>query len=323
MNPSFPAHRFAIELTAPDIQPYKKGNIGVDYVTTFDSGKPGPHIMISGVVHGNELCGAIAIDHLFQAGVRPLQGKLTLAFVNSDAYLSFNPHDPTASRFIDEDFNRLWDLSTLKSARTSTELRRARLLWPLIDTVDFLLDIHSMQHGPSPLMMAGPLAKGCAFAKEVGIPQIIVADAGHAAGKRLRDYGDFGDPNTPKNALLIECGQHWARRSADLAIEASWRFLAATKVVSEREARSHFSTHWQGRQKLLEVTQALTIASDDFRFVAEFDGLEIFPKSGTLIAYDGLQPILTPYDNCVLLMPSRRLTRGGSAARLGRYININ
>ena len=122
---------------------------------------------------------------------------------------------------------------------------------------------------------------------------------------------------------MIECGQHWERRSADLAIEACWRFLAATKVVSEIEAQSHFSTRWQEKQKLLEVTQALTIASDDFRFIADFEGLETFPKSGTLIAYDGPQPILTPYDNCVLLMPSRRLTKGASAARLGRYININ
>lgn len=323
MNPSSPAQSFVIELTAPDIQPYKKGNTGVDYVTTLDSGRSGPHVMISGIVHGNELCGAIAIDYLFRAGVRPLQGKLTLALANIDAFLSFNPNDPTASRFIDEDFNRLWDIPTLKSARTSTELRRARLLWPIIDTVDFLLDIHSMQHGPSPLMLAGPLSKGCAFAQEIGIPQIIVADAGHTAGKRLRDYGDFGEPNNPKNALLIECGQHWAKSSADLAIETSWRFLAATKLIPEPEAQPHFSTYWQGKQKLLEITQALTVTSDDFRFVADFEGLEIFPKSGTLIAYDGDRQILTPYDNCVLLMPSRRLSRGTSAARLGRYIKMN
>ncbi len=323
MNPSFPAQSFVIELTAPDILPYKKGNTGVDYVTTFDSGRPGPHVMISGVVHGNELCGAIAIDHLFRVGVRPLLGKLTLALANVDAFLSFDPDNPTASRFIDEDFNRLWDLSTLNSARTSTELRRARLLWPIIDTVDFLLDIHSMQHGPSPLMLAGPLTKGCDFAKEIGVPQIIVADAGHAAGKRLRDYGDFGKPNNPKNALLIECGQHWEKSSAALAIETSWRFLASTKLISDAEARSHLSPRWQGKQKLLEITEAVTITSDDFRFVANFEGLEIFPKSGTLIAYDGEHQILTPYDNCVLLMPSRRLVRGASAVRLGRYIKMN
>jgi hypothetical protein len=29
--------------------------------------------------------------------------------------------------------------------------------------------------------------------------------------------------------------------------------------------------------------------------------------------------VLTPYDDCVLVMPSRRLTRGSTAVRLGRY----
>ena len=38
---------------------------------------------------------------------------------------------------------------------------------------------------------------------------------GHAAGMRMRDYGGFGDPKSPKNALLIETGQHWRASSVD------------------------------------------------------------------------------------------------------------
>ena len=76
---------FPIEVTAPDIAPYRAGNTGVDYVTTFDSGKPGPHAMVNGVTHGNEICGAIALDHLFRHDIRPVRGKLTLAFVNHAA----------------------------------------------------------------------------------------------------------------------------------------------------------------------------------------------------------------------------------------------
>jgi hypothetical protein len=37
---------YAVELAAPDITPYRKGNTGIEYVTTFDSGKPGPHAMV-------------------------------------------------------------------------------------------------------------------------------------------------------------------------------------------------------------------------------------------------------------------------------------
>ncbi len=53
---------YPIELIAPDISAYRAGNTGIDYVTTFDSGNAGPHVMISAVTHGNELCGAITLD---------------------------------------------------------------------------------------------------------------------------------------------------------------------------------------------------------------------------------------------------------------------
>ena len=51
-----------VEIMPPDIAPYRKGNTGVDYFTTFDSGHSGPHVVLTAIVHGNELCGALALD---------------------------------------------------------------------------------------------------------------------------------------------------------------------------------------------------------------------------------------------------------------------
>jgi len=122
-----PEPNYAIELTPPDIELYRAGNTGVEYVSTFDSGSPGPHVLVTALTHGNEICGAIALDRLFRAGLRPRQGKLTLAFDNVAAYCNFDRRVPTASRFVDEDFNRLWAPATLDGERQSTELARARL----------------------------------------------------------------------------------------------------------------------------------------------------------------------------------------------------
>ena len=108
--PSIP-NEYPIELTPPDIEPYAKGNIGVPYVTSFDSGHSGPHLMISAIVHGNELCGPIALDWLLRNEVRPLRGKLTLAFINVAAYERFDPADPYTTRYVDQDFNRVWSKS--------------------------------------------------------------------------------------------------------------------------------------------------------------------------------------------------------------------
>jgi predicted deacylase len=317
-----PEPNYAVELTPPDIEPYRAGNTGVDYVTTFDSGSPGPHVLVTALTHGNEICGAIALDRLFRAGLRPRQGKLTLAFDNVAAYHSFDRRVPTGSRFVDEDFNRLWSPAILDEERQSVEFTRARALRPVVDAADFLLDIHSMQYATAPLMLAGTLDRSLALARRVGIPELIMCDAGHAAGPRMRDYGGFGDPASAKTALLIEAGQHWERRAAEVATDVMLRFLIVAGTLSRDDATPlggpDFDAH--PRQRVIEVTQAVTIAGESFEFVQDFRGLEVLPQKGTLIGRDNGREVRTPYDNCVLIMPSRRLVKGQTAVRLGRYV---
>ena len=77
---------YKIEIHPVDIEPYRAGNTGIPFLTSFDSGTDGPHIMVMAVTHGNELCGAIAVDWLFKQQVQPKQGKLTLGFSNWRAW---------------------------------------------------------------------------------------------------------------------------------------------------------------------------------------------------------------------------------------------
>lgn len=303
----------------PDIGAYRSGNTGIDYLTCLEAGRPGPHVMISAVVHGNELCGAIALDWLFRQGVRPLRGRLTLGFMNVDAYLAFDPANPTASRYVAEDFNRLWSPAVLDGPRQSPELARARALRPWIDTVDLLLDLHSMQRPGAPLVLCGLPGKGRRLGARMGAPAILVADAGHAAGTRLRDYGAFADPDSDRVALLVECGQHWQPDSATVAIDTAIRFLRATGCVAADFGRDFLRARpAPPPQRFIEVTHAVTVETGPFRFLDDFRGMETIPKAGTPIARDGDRLILTPYDDCVLVMPSDRLARGNSAVRLGR-----
>lgn len=310
---------YPVNVEAPDISPYRKGNTGVDYVTTLDSGKSGPHVMLSAIVHGNELCGAIALDYLLRHELRPPAGKLTLAFMNVAAFESFDESNPTVSRYMDEDFNRLWTRDVLEGDRDSVELRRARAVRPIVDQADYLLDIHSMQHATVPLMMCGPLEKGRQLARDLGSPEHVVSDAGHTAGRRMRDYEAFGDASSPRNALLVECGQHWEPASVAVAKEISLRFLAHYEVVDPVFVQEHLTTATPSRQRLIEVTGPVTIETDDFRFTESFSGMEVIEKKGTLIGWDGSTEVRTPYDDCVLVMPSRRLRKGASALRFGRY----
>ena len=48
--------------------------------------------------------------------------------------------------------------------------------------------------------------------------------------------------------------------------------------------------------------------------------MEVIADAGTIIGYDGDKEIMTPFDDCVLIMPSQRLDKGASAVRLGRFV---
>ena len=308
-----------VEVSAPDIREHRFGNIGIDYATTFDSGRAGPHVMLSAVVHGNEVSGAIVLHELLSNAVRPRRGKLSVVFANPDAYRRFDRDHPTVSRFVDEDLNRLWSEAVLGGPRHSCELKRARALRSLVDEADYLLDIHSMQYGQEPLSLCGPTNKGRSFARQLGFPQHVVSDVGHTAGKRMRDYGDFSNESSHKNALLVECGEHWRTGTVDVAREMVQRFLAYLEVVDPADIGERLAS--APAQRLIEVTGPVTVQSGSFRFTETYNGLEVIEKAGTVIGHDGSTAVATPYDDCVLIMPSRRLSRGGTAVRFGRYVD--
>ncbi|MEY4863005.1 MAG: hypothetical protein RLZ51_1100 [Pseudomonadota bacterium] len=313
-----------IEIAAPDIARWKQGNTGVDHVWHFDSGRPGPRVMVQALTHGNELCGAIALDALLAQGLRPDRGSLTLAFGNTEAFARWDPADPDRSRFVDEDYNRVWADEALLGSRDSVELRRARLLRPFVDAADLLLDIHSMHEPCRPIMVCGATGKGgdksAAYARRLGVPGDLLIDTGHPAGLRMIERGGFGDPQDARTAILIECGQHWSQSSVDVAMDTLLRFLRETGVVEPTRIDAQLRLTPPAVQRIVRVTEPVVARSLSFRFVAPFTGLEVIAREGDPIATDGDNVIRAPYDNTVLVMPSMAQLRVGTTmVRLGRY----
>jgi hypothetical protein len=168
-------------------------------------------------------------------------------------------------------------------------------------------------------MVCGLLDKGADFAKRLGVPAELLIDTGHAAGLRMRDRGGFGDPESPKNALLLEAGQHWEKSSVDVAIDTTLRFLMTTGSVSADWAKPRLRIT-PTPQRVIRVTEAVTVRSANFRFARDWKGLEVVPDQGTIVATDGDKTWRTPWDNCVMVMPSKaHLKPGSTAVRLGRY----
>jgi predicted deacylase len=314
--------RYPTEFRVPDLAAYARGNTGIDYVHTFDSGRPGPHVLINALTHGNEVCGLYAVDQLLRWDARPARGRLTLSFANVAAFARFSVAAPATSRWVDEDFNRIWSAARLDGPGATSELRRARALRPVVASADLLLDLHSMHLPAPPVLIAGPHPKGRALAARVGVPAWVVSDAGHASGARMRDYGAFGDPASPANALLVECGQHGERGAAEVALGTSLAFLRAAEIMDAAFAAAHPAPP-PAPQRFIQVTHAVTIKTGRFRFDAAYRGMETIARAGTVIAHDGDEPVATPYDDCVLVMPAPRryVAPGLTAVRLGRIVD--
>ncbi|SAI21909.1 succinylglutamate desuccinylase [Bordetella ansorpii] len=309
------------ELACPDLSAERIGNTDTPGVWHFDSGVPGRHVMISALVHGNELCGAWALKTFLASGLRPGRGTLTLAFCNLAAFDRFDPEHYLRSRLVEEDMNRVWSPDKLADPSTQ-ERRRAAELRPWVEQADWLLDIHSMSNSEVPLQLTGLLPRNIELGLQLGTPSKIIADAGHAAGVRMRDYGRFGEPgDNGTRSLLIECGFHGAPSARDVAIDQMARFLAASGAFDRARLPDGWLMPDAPSQQALEVTHAITRKNENFRFAQPWQGLECLPSAGTLIGWNDDEEVLTPYDNCVLIMPSLGQPRPGvTVVRLARAI---
>jgi succinylglutamate desuccinylase len=301
------------KLTSPNIEPIRKGNTGVEGVWLFSADVDGPFTVITCLIHGNEICGPWAIkeliENIFANKVVLKRGKLCLILSNLEAFDRFNPDDLHASRFIDEDMNRVWSSDKLQNA-TSRERIRANALLPFINQANYLLDLHSMHDPGDPLLLTGLTQKDFEFSRKLGLPGHTIVDAGHSEGVRLRDY----KPETI--ALLVECGFHLASSSRQVAKQSIASFLSATGQVEI----GMFDTSWNMstntgeapfQAKEVQVTHAIVAKTNELKFKEEWQNMQTLPKEGQLLAVDGNTIFRTPYDDCTLIMPSLKQLRPG------------
>ena len=146
---------FEVALAPPDLRPWLAGDDGIPGFVTREAAAPGPRVLLLSLMHGNEFAGAVALDAMLRQGFQPTRGRVTLGFANLDAFAAFDPAQPTQSRFVEEDLNRVWDRAVLEGPANSVERRRARQMLPAVLSADVVLDLHSMLWPSEPLVLAG------------------------------------------------------------------------------------------------------------------------------------------------------------------------
>jgi hypothetical protein len=251
---------------------------------------------------------------LLVEGIRPARGMLTVAFCNLAAFDRFDPERVDASRFVEQDMNRVWSDAVLSAGET-LDARRAATIAPFVHEADWVLDLHSMHEPSPPLLLCGMQERNLELAAKMRSPQHVVVDAGHSNGVRMRDYRDFGVlQDTRTRSLLIECGTHTDPASHSVARDSVFRFLRESEVL-EPHVLEVLAPRWlqpdAPSQWVLQVTGAVVANSSDFKFVRRFAGLEVIPAAGSTIGWNDGVAVVTPYPDCVLVMPSTRQAAKG------------
>lgn len=304
-----------LELLPRDLAPYRAGNTGIPYVHRFASGRPGPHVLVNALTHGNEFCGMVAATHLLDTGVRPLKGTLTVSFANVEAYESFDRDDPFQSRMLVHNLNRIWSKEWLEGPEQSPDLRRARELRPVVAAADHILDIHSTAQVVDPFWVYPGHARNARAALAVGVPGIhLVMPGGMKTGTPLIEHGRHGTADFDGVGLVAECGQHFQRASGELATEVALRFLAHFGLVDADPA-------WPAPppQRRYELLATPVIKTPEAKFTRPVVGMETFAE-GELIATDGGEEIRSPCDGCTIFMPFRKAIPGRELVYITRPI---
>lgn len=303
----------SFELLPRDLSPYRDGNVGIPYVHRFDSGRPGPHVLVNALTHGNEFCGMVAATHLLDNNIRPRTGTLTVSFANVAAYESFDTAKPLESRQLVHNLNRIWSSAWLDGSEDSPELQRARAMRPVVAAADHILDIHSTSGDVQPFWVYPQFARNAVAALALGRPAVhLVMPQGLGSGTPLIQHGSHGLAEHHGVALVAECGQHFKRASGELAIEVALDFIAHFGLIERAAPLAR-------PQQRFELLQTWVIKTPEFRFARPLVGFEVFAK-GELIATDGADEIRALCDDCTVLMPTRNPVVGREGVYLSRPI---
>ncbi len=275
---------------------------------------PGPRLLVTAAVHGNETCGTRALARLVRAlddgTLRLLRGQLTLLPVTNP--LAFARGERQGER----NLNR--QLQPTGTPRTYED-RVANVLCPLLAAHEVLLDLHSFRAAGSPFVMLGPRdndgplepfaheAAETRLALALGAPRIVegwlatyarglarrgapAEDIDQAVGttEAMRRAGGYG--------VTLECGPHDDPAAVDVAEGAVRRALALLGMIAPDEAppASAVEPDW------LQMQEVVDRLHPDDRFERPWRHFDAV-RAGELIGrrHDGTA-VLAPGDGCLV-----------------------
>ncbi len=283
----------------------------------FVSLQAGPKLIVMGAVHGNEVCGTLAIRRLMEeiesGAVQIARGSLTLVPVTNPLAYQLK------RRQGDRNLNRNMRVT---HAPQDFEDHVANVLCPLLQAHDVLLDLHSFHTPGMPFALIGPRNNAGelepvtkaeaeeALALRLGVGRFVegwldtyaqgVKDRQMRGADASIDYG-VGTTETMRRyggiAITLECGQHEEDAAPQIAYQAILNTLAhlgmvrdaAPASIKKRETirlyqvidRLHpedrFSRDWRSFEPI-QRSELIAHRHDGTELIADRDGWIVFPN---------------------------------------------
>ncbi|MEO8901843.1 MAG: succinylglutamate desuccinylase/aspartoacylase family protein [Polyangiaceae bacterium] len=259
---------------------------------------PGPHVMILGGIHGNEVTGSMLVEELrrdLDTGIFALSaGTLILALGNPRAIAS-NARGSESHA----DLNRAFtDARLADAADVSYETQRARELAPLLASTDYLIDLHATNKPSEAFLVLTTdtpkhreLCRLFACEKILHVPETIISGTTIGLVDRHRGTG-----------VCFESG--WV---GDLSCVGEMR-RSVEAILCHAGLIAHAGTPRQPttlrpHQRLFVLTNAITLTDAGFTFTEGRSQRSFEPfAADDLLGHHGAAPVTAPYDG-ILMFP--------------------
>lgn len=273
-------------------------------------GRPGPTVVITGGVHGNEPAGcaaALRVLARLRADAMPLRGELWGVAGNLRALAA-------GRRFIDRDLNRRWlreDIARIvnagpeEAAEDHEQLELLEVLAPLLarggPPVVFF-DLHSTSGPAAPFSCMADVLRNRKIALALPIPVVLGLEEvldGSLLGY-LCDLGHIG--------VAVEGGQHADPDTIDCHESAVWIMLVAAGALAPEDVpdlaahRGRLAGRALGLPPVAEIRHRHVVRRDREPFVM-LPGFENFQPvtRGQIVAHDARGPVHAPIAGLMLL----------------------
>ena len=273
---------------------------------TFDSGKPGKNILIIWSIHGDEICGSIAIERVREDilcwHIRLISGKITcIPYANHEAYM-------VKKRQITHNLNRIfWQYFTWGIYDTAHDIENHIL------QSDFVFDLHSFSAWIDPFIFNDHnTTEVNTIIRNIPIKHIMMGWIDLYAWYEEFDTIGFAKKHSIPG-ITIECGQHSDPNSIEVAYRSIIAVLHTLTIIHTKLESLQEDQVWISVDTIIRKKSDYTFSKE----WKNFDPIKTNEPIGT--CYAGKESILSPYDG-IIIMPNSSVEDWWEWCYLGKII---